>query len=60
MKHFISLVLGGVMPAVSVTFSSPTVTDETEHHDNVLIATIIWVRFGRSVLKQLNRKDKYK
>jgi len=26
------------MTAVSVTFSSPTVTAETEHHDNVLIA----------------------
>ena len=37
MKHFISLVLAGVMTAVSVTFSSPTVTAETEHHDNVLI-----------------------
>lgn len=38
MKHFISLVLAGVMTAVSVTFSSPTVTAETEHHDNVLTA----------------------
>ena len=37
MKHFISIVLAGVMTAVSVTFSSPTVTAETEHHDNVLI-----------------------
>ena len=37
MKLFISLVLAGVMTAVSVTFSSPTVTAETEHHDNVLI-----------------------
>ena len=38
MKHFISLVLAGVMTAVFVTFSSPTVTAETENHDNVLIA----------------------
>ncbi len=37
MKHFISLVLAGVMTAVSVTFSSHTVKAETEHHDNVLI-----------------------
>ena len=37
MKHFISLVLASVMTAVSVTFSSTTVTAETEHHDNVLI-----------------------
>ena len=37
MKRFISIVLAGVMTAVSVTFSSPTVTAETEHHDNVLI-----------------------
>ena len=37
MKHFISLVLAGVMTAVSVTFSSSTVTAETEHHGNVLI-----------------------
>ncbi len=37
MKHFISLVLAGMMTAVSVTFSSPTVMAETEHHDNVLI-----------------------
>lgn len=37
MKHFISLVLAGVMTAVSVTFSSPAATAETEHHDNVLI-----------------------
>lgn len=37
MKHFISLVLAGVMNAVSVTFSSSTVTAETEQHDNVLI-----------------------
>jgi len=37
MKRFISIVLAGVMTAVSVTFSSPTVTAEAEHHYNVLI-----------------------
>ena len=37
MKHFISMILAGVMTAVSVTFSSHNVTAETEHRDNVLI-----------------------
>ena len=37
MKHFISMILTGVMTAVSVTFSSHNVTAETENRDNVLI-----------------------
>ena len=51
MKHFISLVLAGVMTAVSVTFSSPTVTAETEHHDNVLITY-----FSRTVSRSTDKK----
>ena len=37
MKNLISMILAGVMTAVSVTFSSPNVTAETEHRENVLI-----------------------
>ena len=51
MKHFISLVLAGVITAVSVTFSSPTVTDETEHHDNVLITY-----FSRAVSRSTDKQ----
>ena len=37
MKRIVSLMLAGIMSAVSVTFTSPTVTAETGHRDNVLI-----------------------
>ena len=37
MKRFLSMILAGVVTAVSVTFSSPIVTAETEHREHVLI-----------------------